>query len=58
MNVHDMPFTGINRSTKSVRCWILEVAPVDSSGGPHHRDLWCSTLFRVALSFTHHISNI
>jgi len=42
--VHDILFTGINRSTVSGRCGILEVGPMD-------------TLFKVALSSTHHISS-
>jgi len=39
--VHDIRFTRINqeysiRSTLVMRCEILEVAPEDSTGGPHH----------------------
>jgi len=37
--VHNIPFTGINMSTVSVRSEILGVAPVDSRGGLHRRDV-------------------
>jgi len=32
--------------------WILEVAPKDSRGGPHHIVVWRGLLLRVALNFT------
>ena len=54
--VHDIPFMGINRSTVSERCWILEVAPMDSRGGPHHRE--CDVALCSAWHFVQRIISV
>jgi len=42
---------------RSVAMWDSRGGPRGFKRWPHHRDVWCDTLFHVALCSTHHISN-